>query len=178
MVRIHDDTDIRQKCQQQCRLRLHGKQFFVSTLVYTFSVPVEVYLPSTRFSVGHFIAMNRRAAAAIVAICVSIKMRRRKKRSVWVKDWIKRRAQLGAYNQLLSELKNEDPECYKNFLRMKHDDFQYLCDKISPAIKKQDTNMRLAISVEERLAITLRFLASGKYSLSYFYTIKYLLPHF
>lgn len=122
--------------------------------------------------------MNRRAAAAIVAICVSIKMRRRKKRSVWVKDWIKRRAQLGAYNQLLSELKNEDPECYKNFLRMKHDDFQYLCDKISPAIKKQDTNMRLAISVEERLAITLRFLASGKYLLSYFYTIKYLLPHF
>jgi len=112
---IHDDTVTRQKCQHQCRLRLHGKQFFVSTLVYTFSVPVEVYLPSTRFSLGHFIAMNRRAAAAIVAICVSIKMRRRKKRSVWVKDWMKRRAPLGAYNQLLSELKNEDPECYKHF---------------------------------------------------------------
>ncbi|XP_035432552.2 uncharacterized protein LOC118264220 [Spodoptera frugiperda] len=100
-------------------------------------------------------------------------MRRRKKRSVWVKDWIKRRAQLGAYNQLLSELKNEDPECYKNFLRMKHDDFQYLCNKISPAIKKQDTNMRLAISVEERLAITLRFLASGDSyrSLSYLFRV-------
>ncbi|CAH2019384.1 unnamed protein product [Acanthoscelides obtectus] len=93
--------------------------------------------------------MNRRAVAAIVTICVSIKMR--KKRSIWVKDWIKRRAHLGAYNQLLTELKNEDPECFKNFLRMSHDDFQYLCNKISPAIKEQDTNMRLAINVEERL---------------------------
>ncbi|CAH1987622.1 unnamed protein product [Acanthoscelides obtectus] len=115
--------------------------------------------------------MNRRAVAAIVTICVSIKMR--KKRSIWVKDWIKRRAQLGAYNQLLTELKNEDPECFKNFLRMSHDDFQYLCNKISPAIKKQDTNMRLAINVEERLAITLRFLASGDSyrSLSYLFRV-------
>ncbi|KAI8437467.1 hypothetical protein MSG28_011789 [Choristoneura fumiferana] len=88
------------------------------------------------------------------------------------RHWIKRRAQLGAYNQLLSELENEDPECYRNFLRMKHEDFQYLCNKISPAIKKQDTNMRLAISVEERLAITLRFLASDSYrSLSYLFRV-------
>lgn len=40
-------------------------------------------------------------------------------------------------------------------------DFEYLLNKISPLISKQDTQLRKAIPARTRLAITLRFLASG-----------------
>lgn len=40
-------------------------------------------------------------------------------------------------------------------------DFEYLLNMIGPAIQKTDTKFRKAISVKERLSITLRFLASG-----------------
>ena len=36
-----------------------------------------------------------------------------------------------------------------------------ISEKISPLIYRRDTNMRKAICVEERLAITLRYLATG-----------------
>uniref|UniRef100_A0A182RZA6 Transposase Helix-turn-helix domain-containing protein n=1 Tax=Anopheles funestus TaxID=62324 RepID=A0A182RZA6_ANOFN len=46
--------------------------------------------------------------------------------------------------------------------RMTHDDFDWLLDKISHKIKREDTNMRLSITPRERLLITLRFLATGE----------------
>ena len=39
---------------------------------------------------------------------------------------------------------------------------QEILHKIIPLVKKQDTNMREAIPPEERLAVTLRFLATGE----------------
>lgn len=44
---------------------------------------------------------------------------------------------------------------------MSYADFQLLLDKISPVITKKDTRMRKAIPPAARLAITLRFLATG-----------------
>lgn len=41
-------------------------------------------------------------------------------------------------------------------------DFRYLLTKIKPAIEKQNTLMRNSIPADERLALTLRFLATGK----------------
>lgn len=38
-----------------------------------------------QFSVVYSVAMNQRVAAEIVALCVSIKMRCRRKKSIWVK---------------------------------------------------------------------------------------------
>ena len=40
--------------------------------------------------------------------------------------------------------------------------FNELVDRIRPWIEKSNTNFRNAIPIEERLAITLRFLATGK----------------
>ncbi|KAI4455363.1 hypothetical protein MML48_9g00004746 [Holotrichia oblita] len=88
-------------------------------------------------------------------------VRKEKKRSVWVREWILRREEFGAYNQLMSELSIEDPAQFSNFLRIKPADFEKLDCKIGPLISKQDTKFRKAISVTERLAVTLRFLASG-----------------
>lgn len=98
-----------------------------------------------------------------IAACVIILMsKKKKKRSVWVREWILRREKYGVYNQLMSELSIEDPAQFSNFLRMKPTDFEKIACKIGPLISKQDTKFRKAISVTERLAVTLRYLASGK----------------
>lgn len=52
-------------------------------------------------------------------------------------------------------------ETIKNFTRMNSETFEDLCIKLEPIIGKKDTSFRKAITTKERLAITLRFLASG-----------------
>ena len=47
-------------------------------------------------------------------------------------------------------------------MRMDTDLFEEILTAIRPHIERQDTNFRRAIHAEERLAITLRFLATGK----------------
>ena len=69
----------------------------------------------------------------------------------------------GAYHCLMKELQSEDPAALKNFLRMQQPQFDELLAKVTPIIEKRDTRMRESISPAERLAITLRFLASGMY---------------
>jgi hypothetical protein len=44
---------------------------------------------------------------------------------------------------------------------MSPSEFEFLIDLIWGKISKKDTTFRKAISVQERLALTLRFLASG-----------------
>ncbi|CAK1602623.1 unnamed protein product [Parnassius mnemosyne] len=44
---------------------------------------------------------------------------------------------------------------------MSLEDFEYLLNKVSPVIMKRDTQLREAIPARVRLAVTLRFLASG-----------------
>nr|CAI5819399.1 unnamed protein product [Callosobruchus analis] len=51
-------------------------------------------------------------------------------------------------------------------------DFEYLLNRIGPHIKKSDTVMRKSIPVNERLAVTLRFLASGDSFISLSYLFK------
>ena len=50
------------------------------------------------------------------------------------------------------------------FLRMEHREFGELLSKVEPLIRKESTVLREAIPAGERLAITLRFLASGMYN--------------
>lgn len=86
------------------------------------------------------------------------------KRKYWVRPWIDKRLTREVYNvdkDLLPQLRIEDEECYKNFVRMTASDFDYLLRKVQPLIHKQDTNMRQAIPASTRLALTLRFLATG-----------------
>lgn len=48
------------------------------------------------------------------------------------------------------------PEKFKDFYRMSQGSFKILSELVRPNLEKRDTNFRLAISVEERLLITLR----------------------
>ena len=43
---------------------------------------------------------------------------RRHRRSVWIRKWLQRRDQLGAYKGLMRELNAEDMRGFKNFIRM------------------------------------------------------------
>lgn len=96
-----------------------------------------------------------------------------KTRKCWTKQWIMRRPEEGFYAKLLVELRNEEPDLYKNFLRMDAQQFDHLLALVSPLIKKQDTVMRASISPGERLVLTLRFLATGESfrSLQYLFRI-------
>jgi len=64
-------------------------------------------------------------------------------------------------SDILNDIKQEPSGRFENFCRMSATDFEYLLNKIGPIIQKTDTNMREAIPVQERFAVTLRFLASG-----------------
>nr|CAI5863554.1 unnamed protein product [Callosobruchus analis] len=66
--------------------------------------------------------------------------------------------------QLMAELRSGDPDFYKNFLRMSATDFDHLLELISTKLRKKDTRMRKPITLDERLAVTLRYLATGKSS--------------
>ncbi|XP_049764668.1 uncharacterized protein LOC126093298 [Schistocerca cancellata] len=86
--------------------------------------------------------------------------RRRKKE--WTKNWIKRRnAGKGVLSMLHKELRIEDRTSFANFIRMDVLVFEELLRMVSPLIQKKDTVMRQAITARERLAVTLRFLATG-----------------
>jgi hypothetical protein len=51
---------------------------------------------------------------------------------------------------------------YCNYLRMPEDNVMSLLEKVRPLIEKEHTVLRIAITAEERLAITIRFLATGR----------------
>ncbi|XP_063960239.1 putative nuclease HARBI1 [Lytechinus pictus] len=98
--------------------------------------------------------------------------RRRRKRDVqektkkiqrrfWTRPWLLRRPTYGHYETLMAELAGEDLDGFRNFLRIDSGIFQELLSRVGPRIEKQDTFMRKALSAGLRLAITLRFLATG-----------------
>jgi hypothetical protein len=89
------------------------------------------------------------------------KQHERAKKRFWVRSWLLRRPLYGQYEQLMSELAREDIEGFKNFQRVDPDLFQELLAKVGPHIQRQSTNMRIPLEPGIRLAITLRYLATG-----------------
>lgn len=85
----------------------------------------------------------------------------RKMRSAWVKEWVQKRSSDGFCVKLLRELQEEEPLLYNNFIRVTHEQFDYLLMLVKPLIEKQNTTMRESIAAADRLLLTLRYLATG-----------------
>lgn len=88
--------------------------------------------------------------------------KRRKRKRVWTRNWILRRDELGCSSTLMKELATEEPEDYKNVLRMSETKFQELLHLVEPIIQRRDTTMRMALPAKVKLEITLRYLAGGE----------------
>lgn len=87
--------------------------------------------------------------------------RARRPRTIWCREWLTRRSMHGDFHHLLQELNREDTKGYKNFLRIKPELFGEMVDRLTPILAKKATRMREPLSVGLKLAVTLRFLASG-----------------
>ena len=53
-------------------------------------------------------------------------------------------------------------ENYRRYLRMNTETFEELLHRVTPLLEKKSTTMRKPLRVAEKLACTLRFLATGK----------------
>lgn len=105
----------------------------------------------------------QRKVAALVIAAIVLKRRRKqnKKKRMWARNWIRNRETENTTQNLIRDLRNDGVNGFETFFRISPDQFDELLSKVGPFIAKQDTKMRKAISAETRLAITLRFLASG-----------------
>ena len=87
--------------------------------------------------------------------------RRRKERKRWVKPWIEWRVLFGHYDNLMQELLRDSRGDFKNFLHMKPEMIHEMVDKLSPQLNKCDLH-RPPLNPGLKLAMTLRFLATGE----------------
>ncbi|XP_074030027.1 uncharacterized protein [Leptinotarsa decemlineata] len=106
------------------------------------------------------------AAAACVVLATAAQRRHRR---YWVKQSLRARTVYSG-SDMLNDLQEDDRDplsgelrcdgSIKNFLRMTSCDVEWLIGQLGHRIGKKDTNYRKDIPVKERLAVTLRFLAT------------------
>ena len=74
----------------------------------------------------------------------------------------------------MKELELEDKVAYREYFRGNGQKFRFLMDSGSSAIKKKDTLMHESIRPDERIGVTLRYLATGEMfkSLEYSFQIS------
>lgn len=92
-----------------------------------------------------------------VAISSTVTRKRRKKRSLWAEEIYRQRKTFTP----LKMIKVLSSKHFRTYLRMNEECFSQLLSMVRPLIEKQDTILREAVSAEERIIATLRFLASG-----------------
>lgn len=88
---------------------------------------------------------------------------KRKVRSCTARAWLLRRPLFGQYENLMMEMMREDRPAFKNFQRVDVELFQELLEKVTPRISKLSTNIKDPLEPGLRLAVTLRYLATGMY---------------
>ncbi|XP_068123187.1 putative nuclease HARBI1 [Hyperolius riggenbachi] len=79
----------------------------------------------------------------------------------WVHPLLQERQQKGQFSVLYQDLRKHPVKFFK-YSRMSVDLFDHLLTILRPHLLKKDTRMRKAITPEEQLMITLRFLATGQ----------------
>ncbi|KAL2099463.1 hypothetical protein ACEWY4_005943 [Coilia grayii] len=104
--------------------------------------------------------MNRRQKSVIAALLYMRRMKRRRKHRYWVHPVRLGREQHGEYHRLVLELRL-DSDLFQQYFRLSRELFDELLARVGPSISKLDTRFRRAIGPAQRLAICLRYLATG-----------------
>ena len=78
-------------------------------------------------------------------------------REIWIHPLNEDRARKGEFFNLCCDQRYFEEKFFENY-RMSVAQFDELLCKVTPLIKKKDTNFRKAITPEEKLSITLRCL--------------------
>ena len=110
----------------------------------------------------------------LVVLALLIRRRkkcRRQRRRWWVKPWIRRRVLFGQYHALMMEINRECLGDFVNYMRMQPAMFYELLQRITPRIRKS-TRYRKPLEPGLKLAITLRYLASGNSCKSLQYSFR------
>jgi len=113
------------------------------------------------------------AAASYIYIHYALEKKRKERR--WWQRQLYTSREVYSGSSLLADLDFQPVSgLYKNFTRMSPSEFEFLTNLMGEKISKKDTAFRKVISVQERLALTLRFLASGYsyVSLQYLFIIS------
>ena len=95
--------------------------------------------------------------------------RPRRRHNMWVRPWLLQREERGAYHNIMAELYATDIPGFTNYMRMTPEFFKMIKTRLEPRLARQATNYRAPISVGEKLALIIRYLATGESytSLSY-----------
>ena len=111
---------------------------------------------------------NSRARIILYAV-IGVMMSKRKTQLVkekqikrfWRRGIFKDRKLHSEYYNIYQNLRESDREWHYRYVRMSKERFDHLPGLLREKITKKDTQMRVAITAEERLVITLRYLSSG-----------------
>ena len=95
----------------------------------------------------------------IAAVLLNKKQNRRR---AWVRRLWKAREQQGHYTNLIAEMRLEDHSMHFNYFRMLPSTFDDLLHLVGPSLKRQRSHFREPLPPALRLAVALRYLATGE----------------
>ncbi|KAL2092787.1 hypothetical protein ACEWY4_012585 [Coilia grayii] len=93
-------------------------------------------------------------------IAVLLYQRWKRRRRYWVHPINLARWQYGEYHRLIMELRLHD-DLFQRYFRLSRELFDELLARVGPRIARENTHFRQAIGPAQRLAICLRYLATG-----------------
>lgn len=83
------------------------------------------------------------------------------KRQCWVRSWLSSGSEGQHATLVYNDILKDDELEFSSAFRMNKETFNYILEKIRPDIEKKDTPLRMAITADIRLMLTLVYLASG-----------------
>ena len=112
--------------------------------------------------------------AAITGYLLIRRRRQRRERTNWRDPFLDSKG-FSEYHTVMQQLReHNDKRRFQNFVRVSPDLFDQIVERVGPRVARQDTRLRLAIPVEQRIAIALRFVATGEsyQSLEYHFRVS------
>ncbi|XP_034039477.1 uncharacterized protein LOC117522184 [Thalassophryne amazonica] len=110
-----------------------------------------------------------KAAVCLLAAAVVVKTRartrrvrcERKRKVVWVRELLLNRHKYDMYEKLMKHLREGNVKSFRNFVRMDPEMFGQMVEDLTPMLQKNTSICRKPLFPGLKLAITLRYLATG-----------------